>query len=68
MSKRACIIVSDGVEGIELGIIVNILNQAEIDVTVASAQDNQIVKCTGSVQIQADKSLEEVKDVSVFRP
>lgn len=68
MSKRACIIVAHGVEEIELGIIVNILNKAAVDVTVASAQKSQLVECSRSVQIQADTSLEEVKNVSEFCP
>lgn len=64
MSKKACVIISDGVEEIELGIIVNIFDKGEIETTIASSQDKHLVNGSRSVQIQANKTLEEVKDVS----
>lgn len=66
MSKKACIIIADGVEEIELGIIANILNQADINVTVVDAQGKPFVKTSRSIKIQTDISLEQVKNVSMF--
>jgi len=61
MSKRVLVPLAKGFEEIEAVTIIDVLRRAEIEVLVASLNDNMLVKGANGITVQADL---EVKDVS----
>lgn len=60
--KTALLILAEGAEEMEAVIAIDVLRRANIDVTVASLDGNDIVECSRGVNIKADKPLSSIKE------
>jgi len=56
------VILADGVEEMEAVIAIDVMRRANIEVTVANAGENNIVRCSRNVEIKVDVSLAKIWD------
>uniref|UniRef100_A0A0N4ZR77 D-lactate dehydratase n=1 Tax=Parastrongyloides trichosuri TaxID=131310 RepID=A0A0N4ZR77_PARTI len=60
-TSTALIIASHGSEDIELVTSIDVLRRCGVEVTVASLQDSETIKCTNGTEIKVDVKLSDVK-------
>uniref|UniRef100_T1GR11 DJ-1/PfpI domain-containing protein n=1 Tax=Megaselia scalaris TaxID=36166 RepID=T1GR11_MEGSC len=59
MSRTACIIIANGIDELELGIIIDILNRADIEYFLVGLKKGEILTST-NVKIQVEKTVDDV--------
>ena len=60
MSKRVLIPIADGSEDLEAVTLIDVLRRADLDVTVASAEERRMLTCARGTRITADAMLLDV--------